>query len=563
MYVATVLLSSAVAADVDLFEPAASLSRLHGTLQGEAPTVRQGGLAFGVTGAWIADPVLQGDASAVSRLLPVHLQGSWAPAKRIRLDLGLPTYANADVPFTDFSGPALGDATVGALWSIAGEDGGPLALGFLPRFHIGTGNANALVRGGFAGSATVALGGTAGIFSWVANGGVRIAETSPLQGEAGGVGLAARTVAGGAIRLHDRVRVGADLDAQFGAVANDARDGQTNVNVQGFGQWSNAQGLGLIAGVGTGLVRDAGTARFRLFAGVSWTAWRSDGDGDTVMDRLDACPEAREDFDSFEDGDGCPDPDNDGDALVDTKDACPDEAEDRDSFEDDDGCPEPDNDADGLLDGEDECPVLAGLDVHRGCPDTDEDGLRDLDDQCPESAGPTDWDGCPDSDDDGLHDGIDQCPEEPRAADEMLETSDGCPRKVYVADSGLRLDNRIPFPEGTSQLTNSSRQMLNEVATVLIANPGVGRVEVQGHTDNVGPRTYNLRLSQKRANAVVAYLVAQGVPSERLVAKGYGESKPRFTNRTAGGRTRNRRVQFVFLEPVPRPSDPTDGAAEP
>ncbi|MGK0348869.1 MAG: OOP family OmpA-OmpF porin [Myxococcota bacterium] len=82
-----------------------------------------------------------------------------------------------------------------------------------------------------------------------------------------------------------------------------------------------------------------------------------DRDDDGLVDLVDGCPLSAEDFDEYEDADGCPEPDNDLDGVLDTDDSCPLEPEDIDTFQDDDGCPDPDNDRDGLLDEADECPL--------------------------------------------------------------------------------------------------------------------------------------------------------------------------------------------------------------
>lgn len=74
-------------------------------------------------------------------------------------------------------------------------------------------------------------------------------------------------------------------------------------------------------------------------------------------------------------------------------------------------------------------------------------------------------------------------------------------------------------------------------------------IEVQGHTDNVNTDAYNLKLSEERANAVKNYLVTKhGIESERLITKGYGESKPVASNDTEEGRAKNRRVEFLILK---------------
>ncbi len=85
--------------------------------------------------------------------------------------------------------------------------------------------------------------------------------------------------------------------------------------------------------------------------------------------------------------------------------------------------------------------------------------------------------------------------------------------------------------------------VLDEAAATLKANPGV-TVDVDGHTDSVGSLEYNQKLSERRANAVVKYLEKAGIPESRLVAHGYGKTKPVATNDTAEGRAQNRRCEL-------------------
>ena len=93
--------------------------------------------------------------------------------------------------------------------------------------------------------------------------------------------------------------------------------------------------------------------------------------------------------------------------------------------------------------------------------------------------------------------------------------------------------------------------MLTEVANNLLRYTEIAKVEVQGHTDNVGKDAYNSDLSQRRVDAVMARLIELGVPAERLTAVGYGEGCPIATNATDEGRADNRRVQFIVLDPRP------------
>ena len=74
------------------------------------------------------------------------------------------------------------------------------------------------------------------------------------------------------------------------------------------------------------------------------------------------------------------------------------------------------------------------------------------------------------------------------------------------------------------------------------------RIEVQGHTDNKGAAAYNLKLSDRRAASVKKYLVAHGIPADRLVSHGYGMTRPLVPNDTEQNRALNRRVQFIRTE---------------
>jgi outer membrane protein OmpA-like peptidoglycan-associated protein/tetratricopeptide (TPR) repeat protein len=106
--------------------------------------------------------------------------------------------------------------------------------------------------------------------------------------------------------------------------------------------------------------------------------------------------------------------------------------------------------------------------------------------------------------------------------------------------------NNIFFETGKSVLTETSRLEIGKLAELLTQNPLV-KVEISGHTDNVGNDAANLHLSQDRANVVVAALVAQAIPSARLIAKGYGKTQPYGPNDTDEQRALNRRTEFKIL----------------
>ena len=120
--------------------------------------------------------------------------------------------------------------------------------------------------------------------------------------------------------------------------------------------------------------------------------------------------------------------------------------------------------------------------------------------------------------------------------------------KVKVTSEQVVIEEKVPFDFEKATLRSSADSLLDEVASTLIANPQVVRVEVQGHTDNIGSGSFNLQLSDRRARAVYDALVERGVPPERLVSRGYGATRPITTNDTDAGRADNRRVQFQILE---------------
>ncbi|NWF89622.1 MAG: OmpA family protein [Ignavibacteriaceae bacterium] len=101
----------------------------------------------------------------------------------------------------------------------------------------------------------------------------------------------------------------------------------------------------------------------------------------------------------------------------------------------------------------------------------------------------------------------------------------------------------VNFEFGSATLTKESFPILLNAMQVLTDHPEM-KIEIQGHTDNVGSESFNMMLSQRRANVVLDYLVANGISESRLVAKGYGESMPIADNNLDEGRTLNRRIEF-------------------
>lgn len=114
---------------------------------------------------------------------------------------------------------------------------------------------------------------------------------------------------------------------------------------------------------------------------------------------------------------------------------------------------------------------------------------------------------------------------------------------LKTADSDIIRLDAVQFESGSNKLTADSEYQLNDLAEVL-TKYGTMRIEVSGHTDNVGNSGQNLTLSQQRAVVVREYLVSKGIDGGRITAVGYGDSKPLDTNDTEEGRQRNRRTEF-------------------
>ena len=321
----------------------------------------------------------------------------------------------------------------------------------------------------------------------------------------------------------------------------------------------------LSLGGGRGLLADkGGSPDARAFIGIVFEPNIGDRDGDGLKDDVDKCPDDPEDFDGFEDEDGCPEPDNDRDGILDEDDKCPLIPEDKDGFQDEDGCPEGnqnDRDGDGILDNVDKCPDdpedFDQFEDEDGCPDpdNDQDGILDVDDLCPndpeDKDGFEDEDGCPDldNDKDRILDKDDKCPNEPETYN-GTEDEDGCPDRgrVVVTDTAIEILDMVYFEYNKAIIKSQSFPILDAVAATLQGNPSIQLVEVQGHTDERGNDAYNLDLSDRRAASVKKYLIDKGVDEKRLESQGYGETQPVDNRHNEAAWAKNRRVAFLILK---------------
>ncbi|MBI3431715.1 MAG: OmpA family protein [Hydrogenophilales bacterium] len=187
-----------------------------------------------------------------------------------------------------------------------------------------------------------------------------------------------------------------------------------------------------------------------------------------------------------------------------------------------------------------------GYELYRtiGCPGK---GLLDAPCQVPKEV---------DTDGDGIPDSKDKCPTV------YAKTADGCPAAEPVAEPApvpapapapapvaapapkkLVLEG-VNFDHDKATLREDAHPILDQAAEGL-KEWGDVKVEVAGYTDSRGKDKYNLKLSQRRAEAVRAYLIGKGIAADRLTAKGFGETRPVADNKTAEGRFKNRRVELI------------------
>jgi OOP family OmpA-OmpF porin len=195
-----------------------------------------------------------------------------------------------------------------------------------------------------------------------------------------------------------------------------------------------------------------------------------------------------------------------------------------------------DTDGDGITDEKDQCAdTRIGVKVdEKGCPfDYDGDGVAYYLDECADTPkeAKVDEKGCPvDSDGDGVADYQDECP--------------GTPKSMTVNITGCWIAKGLEFDSNKWEIKPKYYGLMNKAVRVFQVNPAL-TVEIVGHTDNTGSEELNQKLSEKRANAVRDYFIANGIASDRLTARGMGEKDPIASNDTPEGRAQNRRIEFI------------------
>jgi outer membrane protein OmpA-like peptidoglycan-associated protein len=492
------------------------------------------------------EPADTNAGSVVQSQMYLNLDAGLSLWKRVFADVDVPiaVYQGGNNPtapgqkFTSPSDAQFGDVRLGARLVLWGKYHDPfqIALGgyvWLPTApsgsFVGTGSVRGLPQ--------LILGGdVAERLVWSAAAGPEIQGTSAYAGVDQGTEL--RWGAGVAVLLLESRHLQIGPEASGDVVFRDVQKRTTNAELLLGLKYRFLRFMQIGVAGGPGLTSGIGTPDFRAIASVAFTPEQTlDRDGDGIPDAQDACPDVPGVADPDPEKNGCPPPpppsDRDGDGIPDAQDACPDVPGVANPDPAKNGCPPPppDRDGDGIPDAQDACPDVPGVanpdPAKNGCPppppDRDGDGIPDAEDACPDEKGPRNPD----------------------------PKKNGCPI-VHVTEKEVVILEQVQFDTGKATIKPVSNDLLDSVATVLNSHPELLRLEVQGHTDNTGSKALNKRLSQARANAVMAALLSRGVDKKRLTAKGYGQDVPIADNTTVEGRQENRRVQFSIVEKKPK-----------
>ncbi|HMJ10356.1 MAG TPA: OmpA family protein [Polyangiaceae bacterium] len=516
-------------------------------------------------------PTGKQEVAIIKHQLFAHFGGTIAATKHLRLALNVPVLLFQDgesarvstALFEAEQRAALGDIGVGGDVLLAGRYGDPFTLSAGLRVFAPSGSRESYASNGAARLVPrINVAGRASLFTAAAQLGFRLrtwsddlgfhigAQDDDFAGSPMG-GDALFAAAAGLRLAQGRIILGPEFS--FATVAGDPNAflaARTTSAEVVFGGHFAVGRFRIGFGTGPGLTRGFGTPAMRALCSLEWvqpveapapapararlTAVDRDRDRDGIVDVRDACPDDRGVRAKDPKTNGCPSPaDRDADGVPDATDACGQEAGIASDDPKTNGCPKPaDDDSDGIADQQDACPNEAGVRTAdpqtNGCRaapvgapgDRDEDGIRDADDACPDAAGPK---------------------------NPFNRPKNGCP-PAHVEKRMIQLRERVEFLPGSAALAVSSGAVLRAVLKILNDDPSIHRIEVRAHTDSEGNPDRNKALSQRRADAVVKWLITHGVAPVRLSARGFGDEQPIDDNATAAGRRNNRRIEFAIVE---------------
>jgi len=530
--------------NVQVFRPSAHIGDLLSTMTTDIGKHTQWGagllLHFGKNALVFVDTNEDGDVrhEVIQDQLTADLYGSIALWDRLSVGLSIPLFllnSGEKEGFIDVdpevSSFALGDVRLSPKVAIMQRERDAQGFGVAASLDLSlpTGASDSFVSDGFQVAPMVAADYVIGDLLVAANIGYRIRTTSDADSSLYGF---AQPGSEFFWRIGGRYGVVPGELEVLGEIYGASADWSTSNNTHLEGLLGGRlhlpdTGLSFTVGGGSGFTKGYGNTKFRIFGGIAYEPEKIlDADEDGILDAFDKCPVEPEDKDNYQDDDGCPEADNDGDGILDGADQCPQDPEDKDEHQDEDGCPDLDNDGDGKLDPDDKCPNAA----------EDVDEFED-DDGCPEL----------DNDKDRVPDASDKCPMQPETWNGK-DDEDGCPDETLakIEAGKIVIMQKIFFDTGKATIKPESFPVVAAVAGILKANPDIKKVAIEGHTDDVGADKRNLKLSDDRAKSVMAWLITNGIESERLTGTGFGETRPAVVGTTKEAREANRRVEFII-----------------
>ena len=440
----------------------------------------------------------------VGAQLGLDVTGAYAFTNWLELGLHVPlAYLSGD----DLSTAALGDVRVLPKLSFLRDDRDGIGIGLLTELRLPT-HTSAFSGGArnVAGALSFLLDHRFGLsgFRLGLNLGVLLREATHYRNVTAaselraGLGLGYRFDGG-----QSPVEIVFDLRSALGLAELDPEE--VSMEAMGGALVDITRAWKLHAAAGLGLLEGFGVPTFRVLAGLRWEPSPNDPDHDGLgnsdkleekqREQLDPNAPAQQSPGAVENVDAVDDAER-AQAIREGYDACPGLPEDFDGEEDDDGCPEGDSDGDGVLDYLDRCP-------------SEDETINGFEDD----------DGCPDEG----------------------------PAQIVVEGGHIHILETIRFRPNSSEIETSSHPIMDQIALALRKHKELSHVQIAGHTDNTGPREFNVRLSHARARSVRQYLLSRGIPPGRLTAAGYGPDKPVGDNNTDEGRAKNRRVEFIAV----------------
>ncbi|MCO4745226.1 MAG: OmpA family protein [Proteobacteria bacterium] len=551
----------------------------------------------------------------LDNVVALNLGGQYAVHERVGVALSMPLFLTSSGS-EGGQGAALGDARLYVpVTLLAAEDDtsgeGNFGLSVIPFADLPTGaEGKFLGNGGFGGGLLGAVGYGYGPIQVSLNVGFQANPSMEFENLQGG----AQLLSGAALSFLPSDSLGIRLESTLRPTLSTNQykltesPGEVIASVRG----KMDNGLRWTGGAATAYTRGASAATFRLFAGAGFT-WGKDGqrdsDLDGLADRDDACPDEPETVNEFDDTDGCPDElgnhrlvvkDPDGKLLTGAEVFLDGESVGR-------------TDENGVFDrrnlppgethtlevrtnpktgfaptesltvtvepGEQESEVqlewmpgavkvitraeggaiVDSVVVFRGPEERDPELLGDDGEEI-FVLSPGDWTLLISAETFGTE--RREVPIEANTRSLIIIEVTMKPAVVTMTTEEVVILDQVHFEFGKAVIQEQSKPLLTEVANNLLAHPEIKAVQIQGHTDSKGSNRYNQSLSQRRVDAVVAYMSDLGLDGDRITAVGYGESCPIDVNTTDEGRANNRRVQFIITDPVPSSGIPCqDGNA--